>query len=369
MLSRIKFEIEELVNEILDKIPVDTFISQSTTFADLQIGGGQFIIGVVNRLKSFGHSDENIRGRVFAFTENKLYYSYVMGRYSNLPVTFDIYKEEINMKFDVVLGNPPYQENDEDGKSKGGGKNVLRGYSLFVKKSMDVLKDNGTLLYVIPQGWQVKSHSLWKMITSDYCLSYIDNNNEKIKGHFNNVGSTFCIINVVKQTYNNETFVEGYESPINLNNIPTLPDSGSKEDFKMIIEEFTKEEGVRLNFIGDSTFHYQKASTKENVKSERDEEFNYPIKHTSSKTLYSRVIHPRQNDNKVIISDSGYLSPFYDNGVFGVTQHSPFILVNSEDEGSKIVNYLNSEKIKTLLSKTKKSGFFNLNVINSLKYD
>ena len=147
----------------------------------------------------------------------------------------------------------------------------------------------GILGYIIPQGWQVKSHSLWKMITSDYSLDYIDNNNEKIKNHFNNVGSTFCIINVTNREYNSVTIVDGYEKPLNLNNIPTLPDSGSKEDFEMIINEFTKEDGVRLNFVGDSTFHYQKTSTKENVKNEGDDEFVYPIKHTSSKTLYSRV--------------------------------------------------------------------------------
>jgi hypothetical protein len=360
----------ELVREILDKIPDEVWRNPSATFLDPCMGKGTFLLEIVRRLVYiYGYTEDDAKSRVYGYDIRVKYVGHLTRRGLKNVRHKDFLNEIIEMEFDVVLGNPPYQENDEEGKSKGGGKNVLRGYSLFVKKSMDVLKDNGTLLYVIPQGWQVKSHSLWKMITSDYCLNYIDNNNEKIKGYFNNVGSTFCIINVIKQNYNNETFVEGYESPINLNNIPTLPDSGSEEDFKMIIEEFTKEEGVRLNFIGDSTFHYQKASTKENVKGERDEEFNYPIKHTSSKTLYSRVIHPRQNDNKVIISDSGYLSPFYDNGAFGVTQHSPFILVNSEDEGNKIVNYLNSEKIKTLLNKTKKSGFFNLNVINSLKYD
>lgn len=367
MLSRFKFEIEGLFQEKYEKLPDYIFTREGITFADLQSAGLQSIVPIVNKLRENGRSDEYIRSHVFVFCEDELDLSSVQFEFSDLPVTLDIYRESIDMKFDVVVGNPPYQENSGNGKSKGGGKNVIRGYSSFVKHGLDLTKENGVLLYVIPQGWQVNSNALWKLLTNDYSIDYIDNNNESLQRHFNGVGSTFCVIIASNKKYEGETYVESFGN-VDFNQIPTLPDSGDIVMFSNAMKIFSSE-GKKLNFRTDSTFHYQKKSTKDNVKIERDDEYCYPIKHTSSKTFFSKVKHPKQNVMKVVVSDSGYLSPYMDNGEYGVTQHSPYMLVSSEEEGNKIVEFLRSENIEELLKITKKSGFFNMNVINSLSYE
>ena len=43
MLSRIKFEIEPLVKEMLDQLPASVWANDTTTFFDPAIGGGQFV--------------------------------------------------------------------------------------------------------------------------------------------------------------------------------------------------------------------------------------------------------------------------------------------------------------------------------------
>ena len=48
MLSRMKFEIEPLVAEMLDHLPHSVWISDSTTFFDPAIGGGQFVRAINN---------------------------------------------------------------------------------------------------------------------------------------------------------------------------------------------------------------------------------------------------------------------------------------------------------------------------------
>jgi hypothetical protein len=109
MLSRFKFEIQGLFQEIYDKkLPQTLFMSKTTTFADFQSAGLQAIIPIVNKLRQYGHSDENIRGRVFAFCEDELDFNSVQFDFSDVPVTFDIYKESINMEFNVIVGNPPF---------------------------------------------------------------------------------------------------------------------------------------------------------------------------------------------------------------------------------------------------------------------
>ena len=57
MLSRMKFEIEALVEEMLDQLPETVWTSNSTTFFDPAIGGGQFVRAIEQRLRERGHSD------------------------------------------------------------------------------------------------------------------------------------------------------------------------------------------------------------------------------------------------------------------------------------------------------------------------
>ena len=359
----------ELVREMLDKIPSSVWENPESKFLDPCMGKGTFLVEIINRLVYiYGYSKEDAISRVYGYDVCVKYINYL--KRGGLRNVFhkDFLNEEFNMKFDVVIGNPPYQENSDAGKSKGGGKNVMRGYSLFVKKSMEILKNNGNLFYIIPQGWQVSNHALWKLVTSDYSLTYLDNNNQRLLSFFGEVSSTFCIVTVKNEKYSGETNVEGY-GVINLNNVPTLSDSSDIELFETTVDVFMVESIKKLKFIGDCTFHYQKQSTKDNVNVEQNHEYVYPIKHTSSKTFFSKVQHPMQNVMKVIISDSGYLSPFFDNGEYGVTQHSPFMLVDSVEEGMKVVDFLNSDKIQKVLKSTKKSGFYNINVINSLSYE
>jgi len=225
MLSRTKFEISGLVNEMLNEIPEEMFMSQNTTFADLQMGGGQFVVEVINRLRKYGHSDSNILGRVFGFAEKKVYLSYVKGRYSDLPIIVELYKENINMKFDVILGNPPYQSN-EDRNSKG---NKVKSYKqplwpLFVVNSLSLLKPNGFLSLVIPMSWVAGTYDirkgrvhLIKKFSSEFNLKYCNLDTDKIgKTYFPGVGSTFSYFVVKNCPYEFNTVVE---NKYGLNNI------------------------------------------------------------------------------------------------------------------------------------------------------
>mgnify|MGYP000544733298 FL=1 len=103
MLSRLKFEINEIITPMLSKIPDNVWESKTTTFCDLQMAGGQFIKQVVEKLRTFGHSDKNIKKRVFGYSENSMYLSYINGL--DLIGTFDIYSKENteNMKLLSIL--------------------------------------------------------------------------------------------------------------------------------------------------------------------------------------------------------------------------------------------------------------------------
>lgn len=148
MLSRMKFEIDNLVDEILDQLPLSVWASNSTTFFDPAIGGGQFVREIEQRLRVHGHSDTNIRSRVFGFEESDLHIRYavnkhkLVGQYTRNPYE-KFFELDDTMKFDVVIGNPPYQDG-----SKDGGQNKI--YNQFSKKALDLVKDNGVLAFITP---------------------------------------------------------------------------------------------------------------------------------------------------------------------------------------------------------------------------
>ena len=154
MLGRLKFEIDALAEEMLDRLPEDVFTSNSTTFLDPAMGGGQFVKAVIARLRRFGHSDENIASRVTGYENNVMRVGFSVNKYK-LIGTFEaknFLEEDMSKKFDVVLGNPPYQNNhtkDSESKRKVGNKLWYQ----FMFKADSLVKENGIVAMVTPTQW------------------------------------------------------------------------------------------------------------------------------------------------------------------------------------------------------------------------
>ena len=87
---------------------------------------------------------------------------------------------------------------------------------------------------------------------------------------------------------------------------------------------------------------------------------------TSVQIVYSSKQCKNQYNKKVLMSESGYLRPFYDNGILGVGGHCFACLVNSEEEGEKIIDLLNSKLYTFYIETNKWSGFHNKVVLQDL---
>ena len=112
MVGRLKFGIDTLVDEILDNIPEDVFKSNTTTFLDPAMGGGQFLKNVILKLRKYGHSDDNISGRVFGYESDIMSVKYAKKKCENvgtfLLAGVEDMNEKTNKHMNVIIQNAPY---------------------------------------------------------------------------------------------------------------------------------------------------------------------------------------------------------------------------------------------------------------------
>lgn len=148
MLSRIKFEIAPLVNQILDQLPEDVWTSTTSTFLDPAMAGGQFVCEIESRLRKAGHSDENIHSRVFGCERFEHQITYAVNKYKlvgNYAVCDFLKKDFEELTFDVVVMNPPYTD----------GQIML--YAKFFEKALDV---GSVVACIMPLDLQTKHDKL-----------------------------------------------------------------------------------------------------------------------------------------------------------------------------------------------------------------
>jgi hypothetical protein len=214
-IERVKFHLKPLVDQMLDQLPADVFTSTTTAFLDPAFGGGQFLREVVARLRAAGHADDNIRSRIYGceFNTFRVKYALQLGRViSDNLITADYLSHDWgNMKFDVILGNPPYQDNMPDGARKSMSTNL---WSKFIDKSVtDLLASNGWCAMVVPASWAgpTKNLSNNRRILKDIFAANnttLLNLDPALNSYFQQVGSTFSWFMTQKGPYVGPTHIQ-----------------------------------------------------------------------------------------------------------------------------------------------------------------
>ena len=177
---------KNLVREIVYQLPVYLFESDSTLFLDPAMGGGDYLRSVINRLIEFGHSVENIASRIYGIEDNIIFVNRAkMRNIENfIQMSYnEVLEWESDMRFDVIIGNPPYQSNNGAGTLAGSSKPL---WFEFVKLSLNKLKDGGYLSFITPQNMFNGSSSFTKNFIGNKAINNTYEGIENIDYQFNN---------------------------------------------------------------------------------------------------------------------------------------------------------------------------------------
>jgi hypothetical protein len=249
--------------------------------------------------------------------------------------------------FDVILGNPPFQE-------QVGPKKTEPLWDKFIIMSLTLLKPFGYLVFVHPSGWRNiggKFKNIQKeILTRD--LKYLEIHNEKdgLKTFSSETRYDWYVLKNEKIDITNTIikFQDGTTNTINVNGLEFIPNGEYKKIMSMIATN--GEESV--DGINNSQYHTQNSS----MSKIKTEEFKYPCVYTvNSKSepsfFYSSKQHGQFGVPKLIWSNGriSSIGSYVDiNGDYGLTQFA-YAIVDKPENLQKIKEVFDSKEFRNLM--------------------
>lgn len=361
-----------LVNDMLDTLPTEVWSNPNLKWLDPCNGVGIFPSVIVERLmeglKTY-EDDEELRYK--HIVENMLYVCELQTKNLFLHLcAFDpkdeyelnvfngsFLGEEFNQhckniwgveKFDIVVGNPPYQE------LKEGNKKSQPLWHIFVQKSISILNENMYLCMVHPSGWR-NIDGVFRGVFESFMnmdILYLNLNDFNQGKKTFGVGTNYdyyCVRNsFTKELISKVIDTDNLENQLDLKTFSFIPNG----DFEFINSLLAKDGEERVNLL-HSFSKYE--IRNDYVSSTKTDEFKLPCVYSITqkdgvKLFYSNVDKGHFGEKKVIWSNGLGTYPVIDiTGEYGLTQFS-YALVDTEENLQKISNTMSSDRFLKMMS-------------------
>ena len=305
------------------------------------------------------------------------------------------------MKFDVVFGNPPFQDNNNKKKTQH-----KLWIDFTVNSVNEWMHEGGYLCWITPQSWGSPSNKVLDVLKENDVISM----NMDTKAHFPDIGSSFSHYLIKKGNSSIATnfVLDGDSFSFALENeVFYIPNDFCKRSInihKKVMFSSHKKLAIKHDYVTCHNVirrafinHDKKVDAKKQklktltdqtkihecqqkikhllesrnkivitVSENKTKQHTYPILHTNKSIWYSSIKQDFADKKKVMWSRSGYTKPFYDDGELGCTDMGYYVLVSSEDKGRRLVKFLNSKLMKYIFKTAKWSGFGNEKVFKAI---
>ena len=381
--------IDEMMNK-LKEIDPSVFKNPNLKWLDPANGTGNFPMVVFEMLKE-GLKDYNKDGldlrdetkRATYIIKNMLYMvelqpdnvmvsRKIFGKDSNIfcgsfltpdnkAINPEISKKFGVQKFDIIMGNPPFQTPKKEEVGTTSGKGQL--WPIFTKESLKILKnENSFLCFIHPPLWRKPEHELWGIIKSIQ-LKYLHIFGENDGKKYFNAGTRFDLY-ILKNKDNQEktTIIDELSKKylINIKNLPFLPNYEYKNIQKILT---TKEYGIDI--IYNTFYHSSKKMNK--TKKVKGGTYIHPVVHSINKDGITPLIWTNNDKNghfkipKVLLNSNRHqYSHSIQNdfeGNYGMSELTFGIPISSKKEGDLILKAINTPAFKEIIKATKWGAF------------
>jgi hypothetical protein len=342
------FTPRQLIEEMLDKLPAEVWTNKDLKWLDPAVGIGNFPSVILDRLmvglEEVIPNEEERRKHILEemlymcdISIKNLFLLYKLFDYNNeyklniykgsfLKEDFHIFMKEIwNLtQFDIIVGNPPYQDGDKDG-----GQNKI--YTLFCRDSINLLSKYGKITFVTPVSVLKESKRFTLVGNNNLCYVNFDANN------YFNVGISICSW-LVDKSYTGLVSVKSNNVISNVSHEEPIFDSKIEKyylDIYNSVMRITKAQGdsdKRLFKRNNHGTAFSKRCTAQHIYE------IYSIARGVEKKTYTKRIPVFNGDKKLIISNTKALN--LGNIIIDTRDYGPSYFAIHIDDDSKIDNIL-----------------------------
>ena len=366
----------DLIDEMLDKLPKEVWRNHTLKWLDPANGIGNFPMIVYERLmeglKKWQPNEPKRRKHII---EHMLYMVELNPK--NVKISRKIFGDNANIfcgsfldvdwkvrfpdKFDVIMGNPPFNAERTGEKGTNAGRSTI--WDIFIIRSMDILTPNGYLTFINPPNWRGLGpgyHKIWDLLTKKQILYLHIYGKSGGKKHFN-VGSRFDVYLVQnKPTFGKTNIIDeiGEKHKIRLDTLHFLPNYS----YDLILPLLT-EHGIDVLY---GTNHHTSKHLK-NTSTDKIGDYKYPVIHSINKDGIVPLMWANDNTKghfgvpKVILNfnEHQYSHPEQNDwkGKYGMSQISFGIPITNKEEGDMILRAIETEAFKTIINATKWGAF------------
>ena len=252
------------------------------------------------------------------------------------------------MKFDVIIGNPPYQDPANPARN-----NKL--WHEFVLQSLSLISDGGHIKLVSPSsiiGETGFGKKMLKTLSTSYNLVSIDYTATK---HFPTVGVDICCWHVINEPYQHKTKVVNNDGVSYHNLCDGIPLTGDDIHIHSILNKIATSDHPRIPLqMGQDI-----------AKDKYCDDGKFAVYSSGQTIKYTNVVPTTPECLKFVVPfSSSYKSRFTTTGHIGML--NVWCSIQSEDEGNHLKSIVDHPLISFFIERYKRTSGFSPAVKNSM---